>query len=295
MTRPGSNESRRKDEAPIAFDWGALPSGAVKDAVAAPSGQLARLSLGPADGVRIVLAPGVTGSKEDFSRMAPLMADAGYRAESYDLAGQYESHSAGPENLDPPGRHYTLDLFVDDLLAVIGTGSTPVHLVGYSFAGTVAAMVAARHPGLVASLALLSTPPLAGQSLRGFKVVGPLSGPISPHVCAGLMIWGTRRNLNRSPRERIAFVRERFEMTRRSSVDDIIGLMKGVPDLDDELRASGIPLLVAVGTRDVWPVRMHRAYAERIGARLSVLDTGHTPNETAPYQLTDEILANIRR
>ncbi|MHA7985886.1 alpha/beta fold hydrolase [Rathayibacter sp. CAU 1779] len=284
-----------KDEEPIAFDWRALPPGAVKDAVVAPSGELARVSVGPVDGVRIVLAPGVTGSKEDFNRMAPLLADAGYRVESYDLAGQYESHGAGPENLDPPGRHYTLDLFVDDLLAMIGTGSTPVHLVGYSFAGTVAAMVTARHADLVSSLALLSSPPLAGQSFRGFKVIGLFSGPMSGHLGAGLMIWGTRTNLNRSPSERISFVRERFALTRRSSVDDIIALMKEVPDLDDELRASGVPLLVAVGTRDVWSVRMHRAYAERIGARLAVLETGHTPNETAPHQLTDAILANIRR
>ena len=276
------------------IDWSTPPPGALRDAVDAPSGRLARLSLGPADGPRVVLAPGATGSKEDFGLMMPLLAAAGYRTESYDLAGQYESHDAGPENLDPPQQRYTLELFVDDLLAVIRSGATPVHLVGYSFAGTVAAVVTARHPELVASLALLSTPPLAGQSFRGFKVLGPLSGAMTGHVGAGLMIWGVRRNFNRSPRGRLDFVRARFALTRRSSVDDIITAMKDVPDVDEGLRASGVPILVAVGTGDIWPVSAHRAFAERIGARLDVFRTGHTPNETAPHQLSEALLSNFR-
>lgn len=290
-----ADAARLLDSALPTVDWSVPPRGATRDIVSAPSGELARLSLGPVGAPRVVLVPGATGSKEDFALITPLLAAAGLRTESYDLAGQYESHAAGPENLDPPQRHYTLELFVADLLAVIGTGPAPVHLVGYSFGGTVAAVVAARHPALVASLALLSAPPLAGQSFRGFKVLGPLSGGMSGHVGAGLMIWGITRNVNRSPRERLEFVRARLTLTRRSSVDDIIELMKQVPELDAELAASGIPLLVAVGTGDIWPVSLHRAYADRIGARLTVLHTGHTPNETAPHQLTEALLANLRR
>ena len=63
---------------------------------AAPSGALARVALGPAAGRRVVLVPGATGSKEDFVLMMPLFAAAGYRVESFDLAGQYESVDAGP-------------------------------------------------------------------------------------------------------------------------------------------------------------------------------------------------------
>lgn len=290
-----TDPERRLDASLRVADWAAAPSGAVRDTVAAPSGGLARLSLGSTDGSRVLLVPGATGSKEDFGLMLPLLTDAGYRAESYDLAGQYESHAAGPENLHPPLDRYTLELFVDDLLAVIRAGSAPVHLLGYSFAGTVASVVAARHPELVESLTLMSSPPLAGQSFRGFKVLGPFSGPMPAHVGAGLLIWGVRMNVNRSPRERLAFVRERFALTRRSSVDDIIELMKHVPDLDAELRASGVPVLIAVGKGDIWPVAAHRAYAERIRANIVVFDTGHTPNETAPHQLTAALLEHFRR
>jgi alpha-beta hydrolase superfamily lysophospholipase len=52
--------------------------------------------MGPPDGRRVVLVPGATGSKEDFRRVLPLLAAAGYRAESFDLAGQFESAGAGP-------------------------------------------------------------------------------------------------------------------------------------------------------------------------------------------------------
>jgi len=69
-------------------DWSAHPPGTERDWIAAPSGHLARISLGPSDGERVVLVPGVTGSKEDFILMMPLLAAAGYRVEAFDMAGR---------------------------------------------------------------------------------------------------------------------------------------------------------------------------------------------------------------
>ncbi len=46
----------------------------------------------------MLLAPGVSGSKEDFVLVAPVLAAAGYYVQSYDLAGQYESAAAGPSD-----------------------------------------------------------------------------------------------------------------------------------------------------------------------------------------------------
>src|SRR3546814_17370959 len=93
--------------------------------------------MGSGERGRVVLVPGVTGSKEDFTLMLPLLAQAGYRVESYDLAGQYESYRAGPERLVPARAHYDYDLFVDDLVAVLEEGTPPAHVLGYSFAGLV--------------------------------------------------------------------------------------------------------------------------------------------------------------
>ncbi|MEO8907299.1 MAG: alpha/beta hydrolase, partial [Microbacteriaceae bacterium] len=106
----------------------------------------------------------------------------------------------------------------------------------------------------------------------------------------GLMIWGIVTNKNKVGPARLAFVRARFASTTRSSVNDIISLMKRVPDVRPCLRAAAVPLLVAVGNHDLWPERLHARYAAQIGARIAVYVTGHSPCETAPHQLAADML-----
>ncbi|WP_395243490.1 alpha/beta fold hydrolase [Agromyces sp. MMS24-K17] len=279
------------DEAIGDLDWRVLPPGAERTVFDAPSGPLARIAVGPADAPRVLLIPGATGSKEDFVLMLPLLAAAGYRVESYDLAGQYESFAAGPHRLSPPRERYDARLFLDDLLALIDDGGTPVHVLGYSFAGTLAQQALVERPDAFASLALLSAPPEPGQAFRGVKRIGALSAVTTPHQGAALMLWGIRNNLNKVPPGRLAFVRERFELTRRESVDDLIALMMDTPDLRAEVLAAPIPKLVAVGAHDLWPLELHEASARAIGARLAVYATGHSPCETAPHQLVRDLLA----
>lgn len=234
---------------------------------------------------RVVLVPGATGSKEDFNLILPELAAAGYHAQSYDLAGQYESHRAGPGD----GGRYDYDLFVNDLIAFLEAGQ-PAHLLGYSFAGAVAQLVVAQRPELVRSLTLLGAPPHPGNGFLSMKAIGWLSAITSDHTGAGLMIWGIRTNKNRVPPKRLEFVQSRFALTRRESVDDIIGLMKRTPDVRRHVRDSGIPTLIAVGQHDLWPVQRQREAAEALGAQLRVYQTGHSPCETTPYQLTEHLL-----
>jgi pimeloyl-ACP methyl ester carboxylesterase len=285
------DDARERDRAIPDLDWRASPPGTVRDVFPAPSGGLARVSLGSAERGRVVLMPGVTGSKEDFALMLPLLADAGYRVEAFDLAGQYESAGAGPENLRPSRGRYDYRLFLDDLFAVLESGTTPAHVLGYSFAGLVAQLALTERPELFASLTLLSTPPATGQVFRGVKRIGRFSGLASPKQGAALLIWGIRNNLNGVPPRRLAFVRERFGLTRRSSVDDIVRLMMAMPDVTSAVRAAGIPKLVAVGAHDLWPAEQYAAYARRISARLALYATGHSPCETAPHQLVRDMLA----
>ena len=80
------------------------------------------MRLGDPDAPRVLLVSGVAGSKEDFILLFPLFAAAGYRVESYDLAGHYGSVDAGPQNLDPPREHYDYRLFLDDLIAILEDG-----------------------------------------------------------------------------------------------------------------------------------------------------------------------------
>jgi pimeloyl-ACP methyl ester carboxylesterase len=286
-----ADEARLLDEAIPDLDWRAFPPDTERISFDAPSGALARVALGPADGPRVVLVPGATGSKEDFVLMMPLFAAAGYRVESYDLAGQYESWAAGPWNLDPPRTRYDEPLFLDDLLAVLDDGAPRAHVLGYSFAATLAELALLARPDRFASLTLLSAPPEPGQAFRGVKRIGPISGLTSPRQGAALMLWGIRNNLNKVPPRRLAFVRERFALTRRESVDDIIALMMQTPDVRTELLASPVPKLVAVGEHDLWPRELHERFAREIGARFAVYPTGHSPCETAPHQLVRDMTA----
>jgi pimeloyl-ACP methyl ester carboxylesterase len=276
------------DEALPDIDWAIQPQGAERGWVDAPSGRLATLAMGEPGHPRVLLVPGVTGSKEDFALMLPLLAAAGYRAESFDMAGQYESATAGP----PRRTAYDHDLFVRDLVFMLG--ESPAHVLGYSFAGTVAQLALVERPDLFLSLTLLSTPPQPGQGFRGIKRLGPFTGLATGRIGAALMIWGVWANVTRVPPKRLEFVRHRFSLTRRSSVADIIGLMKRVPDLRTRVAAADIPKLVAVGEHDLWPLRLHAALAEAIGARLAIYRTGHSPCETAPHQLVRDMLALYR-
>jgi len=299
--RTAADDDRWRTDAAYAADldarlpdvaWPDLPHGAVRYAFPAPSGLLAAFSLGDETHERVVLVPGVTGSKEDFGLLAPLLVDAGYFVQSYDLAGQYGSAEAGP----PPdsGRHYDYPLFVNDMIAFLESGM-PAHVLGYSFAGIIAELVLAARGDLVKSLTLLTTPPLAGESFRGVRWIGPFSRFVSGRRSAALMIWGVKTNKNKVQPRRLEFVRARFATTRRSSVDDVLGLMKRTPDLRPALSAAQQPILVAVGNHDLWPLRVHARFAERIGARIGVYSTGHSPCETAPHQLAADMLRLFER
>jgi pimeloyl-ACP methyl ester carboxylesterase len=285
------DEAERLDRALEDRDWTIPAPGSVASTFRAPSGDLAVVSLGDPADPRVVLVPGVSGSKEDFVLMLPVLAEAGYFVQTFDMAGQYESGKAGPG----PGKHYDYDLFVNDLIAFLETGGPgtgqPSHVLGYSFAGTVAQLVLVRRPDLVRSLTLLATPPEPGNGFRGVRGLGPFTFLAGGRVGAALMTWGIRTNKNHVPPLRLAFVTMRFEHTSRRSMEDIIRLMKRAPDLRDEVAASPIPKLVAVGSHDLWPTGLHAEFAERIGARLVVYPTGHSPCETAPRQLARDMIA----
>ena len=287
--------ARDLDAALEPIDWAELPNGVERQTFDAPSGRHAFIHAGDSSRERVVLIPGLTGSKEDFQRMMPLFVQAGYFVESYDLAGQYESFEAGPENLVPPRKHYDIELFVDDMISFLERFPGPSHVLGYSFAGTVAQVVYSRRPDLFLSLAFLSAPPSPGNALAGVKRIGWISKIVSGRVGGALMVWGVKNNLIPAPPERLEFVRARFHLTRRDSVGDMIGAMMNHPDFRTELLAAPIPKLVMVGEHDLWRREEHEAFARGIGADFVVYATGHSPCEFTPHQATRDLLALYRR
>ncbi|WP_285246230.1 alpha/beta hydrolase [Pseudarthrobacter sp. efr-133-R2A-89] len=273
-------------------DWAVPPPGSVGFTIDVPSGQLAAVALGDPDDPCVVLVPGATGSKEDFSLMMPDLAAAGYFVLAYDLAGQYQSAGAGPENLAPPRNHYDYRLFVDDFVAVLETMATPVHVVGYSFAAIIAQLAFVERPGLFRSLTLLACPPEPGQGFKGVGRIGRFSTWVNGRAGAALLIWGIRSGrVARVPRGRQRFVNYRFRFTRRASIRDIYTLMQHVPDVRQELARASVPKFVAVGDHDLWPLTLHRQFAQAIRARIGVYRGGHSPCETSPHEFSRDLLA----
>lgn len=111
--------ARLDAEVPHDLDWTVPAPGSVASRFAAPSGELAVVSLGDPADPRVVLVPGVSGSKEDFLLVLPVLAASGYYVQSYDLAGNYESADAAPAD---PRAHYSYELFVDDLTVFLEAG-----------------------------------------------------------------------------------------------------------------------------------------------------------------------------
>jgi pimeloyl-ACP methyl ester carboxylesterase len=284
------DDAERRDRELTDIDWTVPAHGSVASRFAAPSGDLAVVSVGNPAHPRVLLAPGVSGSKEDFVLLAPLLAAAGYHVQSYDLAGQFQSAAAGPRH----GARYSYDLFRDDMVALLEDGG-PAHILGYSFAGTVAQLVTVERPDLVRSLTLLAAPPEPGNGFRGVRGLGPFTWMAGGRVGAALMTWGIVTNKNHVPPKRLEFVRARFELTSRRSMEDIIVLMKHAPDLRDRLRAVDIPKLIAVGSHDLWPTGLHAELARRIDAELVVYRTGHSPCETTPHALARDMLTLFAR
>ncbi|MDQ0144228.1 alpha/beta fold hydrolase [Pseudarthrobacter niigatensis] len=277
-------------------DWSVPPPGVVRFTIDVPSGKLAAMALGKPDDPSVVLVPGATGSKEDFSLMMPDLAEAGYYALTYDLAGQYQSAGAGPENLVPPRQHYDYKLFVDDFLAVLETTATPAHVVAYSFAGIIAQLAYVHRPELFRSITFLGCPPEPGQTFRGVSRIGRFSTWVNGRAGAALLIWGIRSGrVAHVPPGRQRFVNYRFRFTRRASVRDIYTLMQNIPDLRAELAEAPLPKFVAVGEHDLWPLQLHRLFAQAIRARIGVYRGGHSPCETSPHEFSRDLLALYAR
>ena len=124
------------------------------------------------------------------------------------------------------------------------------------------------------------------RELTGLGLIG-LSGA----AAAALMTWGVRWNLNRAPGPRYRLVNRRLRFTRTASVMDAMAAMMRVPDVEDKLLVSGIPMLVATGHGDLWTTARHRAFAQRIGAQVRVYGTGHSPMETVPREMAADLVA----
>ncbi|HEX4817843.1 MAG TPA: alpha/beta hydrolase [Nonomuraea sp.] len=262
-----------------------LPPGVTPQKIETPQGTFAVLEALPVSGVverwPALLAPGLTGSKEDFIAVLMTLAQSGRRVVAVDLRGQYET--PGPD--DP--RLYTcaaLGADVDALAQAIG-GGDPVHLVGHSFGGLVAREAVIDGRTKFASFTLMGSGPAAIEGKRaahGRRLVEEVP-------TLGLeQVWHRRFEPDALaadvPDDIVAFLRKRLLANSPTGLARMAEQVVSMRDRTDELRQIEVPTLVLYGEHDDgWPPETQSEMAARLGAECVVVPgAAHSPAVEAP-------------
>ena len=250
-----------------------LPDGVEATGIETPAGTFAaHVARTDSPSAHVLLIPGWTGSKEDFTPLLPLLAAAGFDATAYDQRGQFET-------LGRAGADYTLDGFAADALAVASTCSKEAsHLLGHSFGGLVAQQAAVATTSAWRSLSLLDTGPGAlGESPnRPLKMLFDALGTVP---MADIHRYREQAmGLKRAP-DIAEFLLHRFTSNDPLSLKAMTQALIDAPDRVDEIAALSLPVWVGRGADDdAWPHDIQAAMAKRLGTEIHVIeDSAHSP------------------
>ncbi len=253
-------------------------------------GEFAVVDSPVADGVAargtVLLLPGFTGSKEDFTLLHAPLGARGYRTVAVDGRGQYESD--GPEH-DEAG--YARPELARDVLAQVAALGTRVHLVGHSLGGQIArAAVLLDHAPFV-SLTLVSSGPARiseSQRLRVKLLRDALDTLTMAEVWQVMQAMGPPEEVGapapaHGPEDPVR-LRERWLGTTPAQLRATGRQLCTEPDRVAELAALALPYHVLSGAYDdTWPVPLLDEMAVRLDARRTVIDGAeHSPNTDQP-------------
>ena len=223
--------------------------------------------------VRVVWLHGWARRGTDFEVAARTLAARGVASVALDLPG----FGATPAPIEPGGARDYATLV---LPALEELASAPLVLVGHSFGGTVATVVAARRPALVRALVLAGSP-----LLRSSKGPSPLA--------YRAVRWGHARGVLSD--DRLERARQKYGSSDYRRAE---GVMRDVlvasvnESYEAELTALRTPVELLWGQEDTEvPVEVARRAATMIsGERLTVLaGVGHLVPSEAPDALVDAV------
>jgi pimeloyl-ACP methyl ester carboxylesterase len=215
-----------------------------------------------------------------YFTLGPAFAAAGIDVVMYDLRGHGRS--------DRPATGYRLECFVEDLTGLLDAlgERRPVHVVGNSFGGTIAAALAAWHPERVATVTMIeSEPPVAVWN---------------EHMAEGLA--DARERLAQD--EVIAWIADNHgahtaKLSRGASrILQTTTLAQEVPAgrvIDDDLAALTRPLLAIFGDESGLAAQVPELEAKLVQCRTVVLpEQGHSVLVERTAETRDLILGWVR-
>ena len=259
----------------------AVPEGVEATRVETPRGSFAAHVVRPADPIgHVLLVPGWTGSKEDFTQLLPLLAQAGFDATAYDQRGQFETPGTADDD-------YTLEALAADAVAVAqAVSGEPVHLLGHSFGGLVAQTAAVEAPACWHSVSLLCS----GPGALGDSPTRPLRHLADALLTVPLLELhriGERATDTPRPPDIAAFLERRFVANSPDSLRAMTLHLLEAPDRVAEVAATGLPVWVGYGELDdAWPLDAQADMAHRLGTEPVVLPgIGHSPGVEDPAAL----------
>lgn len=243
----------------------------------------------------VVFGHGLLWSGEMFGPQMAALSDR-FRCIAVDWRGQ------GRSAVTDGG--YDMDTLTEDLVALIQQlDIAPVDYVGLSMGGFIGMRLAARHPDLVRSLALLETSaePEPAENVTGYRRLAQVVRWLGPRPVAGkvMSIMFGQTFLTDPGREA-----DRAEWRRRLVSVNRVGAVRathGVIDragVTDELERITAPTLVLVGDEDVAtvPDKARRIQAGIAGSQLVVVPrAGHTSTIEQPAAVTAALEEHLAR
>jgi len=234
----------------------------------------------------VMMLPGFTGSKEDFTLLHRPLGARGYRTVAVDGRGQYESD--GPEH-DQAG--YARAELARDVLAQAAALGTRVHLVGHSLGGQIARAAVLLDPAPFLSLTLMSSGPARiseSQRQRVKLLRDALDTMTMAEVWDVMQAMGPPEEAGapapaHGPEDPVR-LRDRWLGTRPAQLLATGRQLCTEPDRVAELAAVPLPFHVLSGTYDdTWPVPLLDEMALRLDARRTVVaGAEHSPNTDQP-------------
>ncbi len=269
-----------------------IPAGVTVQTVRTDRGTFAAHTATPTGDLlgHVLLVPGWTGSKEDFTPILPLLSAAGFAVTAYDQRGQFETPGT-------PDDDYTLAGLAKDALAVAEAAAgtdLASHLLGHSFGGLVAQRAVIDHADRWTSLSLLSSGPgaLTSSPTRPLEQMVAAIGTVplaDIHEQREIAAFeGTEPDgTGRRAADIVEFMARRFTANSPDSLRAMTRHLIDAPDVVDEVRATGVPVWVGRGVDDdAWPHDQQDDMAARLGTHVHVIDpSAHSPAVENPIGL----------